>query len=136
MSTEVLAVSVTRLHDRFVKKNGREPSDADVYDMARWAWIRIGDRAMSCRLVFACVHGRVKGVFEVQEWFSCGEARNRPELRPSAPEGSLRYKEIERDVEENRRKAFIGNVADCANHFVGKEAPRLCGPIGYTTVNS
>lgn len=135
MSTEVLAVSVTKLHDRFVMQNGREPSDEEVYDMARWAWLRIGDRAMSCRLVFACVHGRINGVFEVQEWFSCGVVRNRPELRPYAPEGSARFLEIEKDIDKDERRAFVGRVADCAGRYIGEVAPRLCGPIGYTTVD-
>ena len=131
---KVLAVSISRLYDRCVHQNGREPSREELYDMARWAWR--SHEAESCQLVFACVHGTIREVFAVQEWFSCGEARNRPELRPYAPQGSRRYQEIEQDIEEDRRIAFIGNVADCTNQFVGKEAPRLCGPIGYTTVNS
>ena len=49
--------------------------------------------------------------------------------------GSRRYHEIEEDIEENRRIAFVGKVADSANQFLGNKAPRLCGPIGYTMVN-
>lgn len=129
----MLAVSITKLYERFVQQHGQEPSRENLYDMARWAWR--SREAESCQLVFACVHGKIEGVFEVQEWFSCGEARNRPELRPYAPEGSLRYQEIEKDIVEDRRVAFIGKASDCAEQFVGNDAPRLCGPIGYTTVN-
>ena len=103
--------------------------------MARWAWLRIGDRAKSCGLVFACAHGRIEGAFEVHEWFSCREARNRPELRPYALKGSRRYQEIEDDIEKGRRQAFVGRVASCAKQYIGKEAPRLCGPTGYATLN-
>ena len=133
MKTNVLAVSITKLYDRDVQQNGRRPSGEELYDMARWAWR--SRNAESCQLVFACVHGKIEGVFEVQEWFSCGTARKRPELRPFAPAGSLRYQEIEEDIESDRRMAFVGRVADCANQYIGKEAPQLCGPIGYTTVN-
>ena len=101
--------------------------------MSRWAWR--SREAWSCRIVFACAHGIIEGVYEVREWFSCGEARKRTELRPYVIEGSRQYKEIEDDIERDRRIAFVGNVADCAKLFVGKDAPRLCGPIRYTKVN-
>ena len=133
MKTNVLVVSITKLYDRNVQQNGRRPTGDELYDMARWAW-RSRD-AESCQLVFACVHGKIEGVFEVQEWFSCGTAKKRPELRPNVLEGSLRYKEIEKDIKLNRRMAFVGRVADCANQYIGQDAPRLRGPIGYTTVN-
>ena len=129
----VFAVSITRLYEAFVAEKGRNPSVDEIYDMARWAWR--SSKAGSCQLVFACAKGTVKGVFEVQEWFFCGEAGRRPELRPDEPEGSRRYHEIAKDIEEDQRIAFVGKVADCANQFIGKKAPRLCGPIGYTMVN-
>ena len=133
MKKKVLAVSITRLYDRFGQQKGRMPSEDDIYDMARWAWR--SREAESCRIVFACVHRTIKGVFEVREWFSCGAARNRPELRPSATDDGIRCQEIEDDIRQGRRMAFIGNIADCARRFIGKDAPRFYGPIGYLTVN-
>ena len=128
--TDVLAVSITKLYDGFVQENGREPFKKEIYEMARWAW----RGPNPCRIVFACVHGKIKAVFKVREWFSCGDAKNRPELRPCVSEGSRRYHEIEVDIKENTRKAFVGDVASCAKQFVEKRAPRLYGPFGYTKV--
>ena len=68
-------------------------------------------------------------------WFTCGAARTRPELRPQVPVDSPMYAEIERDIEQDTRKAFVGRVADIAQRYRGTRAPRLCGPIGYTTVS-
>ena len=43
--------------------------------------------------------------------------------------------EIEKDIDKDERRAFVGRVADCAGRYIGEVAPRLCGPIGYTTVD-
>ncbi len=130
---DVAAVRINLLYRRFINQNRRTPNDAEILEIARWAWW--GIRRYS--LVFACVNGEVRGVYKVDEWFRCGEARRRPELRPTAPRGSVRWNEIENDINKDRRYAFIGHRASCADQFIGTPAPAFNprNPVTWTQVN-
>lgn len=133
MTTEVIAVRINVRWRRFYDENMREPQGTEIYDIARWAW-RIRPTS---QLVFACQDGIIRGVYKVDEWFRCGKARNRPELRPYAPEGSVRWHEIENDIRDNRRHAFIGCPAACADQFIGTNAPVFNprNPVTHIQVN-
>ena len=96
MMVAVAAVRINVLWGRFRDQNGQDPQGNEIYEIARWAWCGI----QRCPLVFACQARIIRGVYEPDEWFWCAEARNRPELRPYAPEGSERWMEIENDIEE------------------------------------
>ena len=130
---DVAAVRINVRYQKFIGQNGREPNDAEVLEIARWAWWGI----RRYPLVFACVDGKVKGVYKVDKWFRCGEARMSPEFRPCTPEGSVRWNEIEKDINDDRRHAFIGHRAACADQFIGKPAPAFNprNPVTWTQVN-
>ena len=101
---EVTAVRINVCYDRFVKAEGREPTEDEIYQIARWAWKRLCPQ----QLVFACVKGRIRGVYEVVgKWYWCGEARGRSELQPDYPNApkfqEIRIREIKGNIEKNDR---------------------------------
>lgn len=123
MNEEVIEVCISSLYGEYKRLYGREPSDAEVLDMARWAWPCRAENLP--RLVFAEAEGEIKGVFEVvDEWFRCGKARGNPSLMPNIrPKGMHELADVRRDIAENRRMAFVGCISTRAGQYVGQRVP-------------
>ena len=123
MNEEVLEVCISRLYREYVRRYGRDPDDAEVLDMARWAW-RCKSKGLPM-LVFAEADGVIKGVFGVDRWFRCGEAMNNPGLKPNVDPNGTRKAAVQRDIADNRKMAFVGHISPRAGQYIGQIVPRL-----------
>lgn len=120
---DVLVVCISRLYRTWMENHPfSQPTDEQILEMARWAWNCQRDPLPD--LVFAQVGGEIKGVFVVDRWFVCGEAANEPDLKP-AIDGIRDRNDIEQDIDDNYKMAFIGHVADYANIFIGGQIPKV-----------
>lgn len=129
---EVMEVCISELYGKFVREYGREPDAAEILDMARWAW---RCRADTPRLVFAEAEGEIKGVIEVDRWYNCGEARANAALLPNVrPNGTREIADVQNDIAQNRRKAFVGHIST-RGQYVGQNVPGFGGnPVRYVTL--
>jgi hypothetical protein len=96
-------------------------SGIDLYDATRGVWAARSDRRSRARLAFAVLHGRVVGVYQIQQWHRAG----------TTPYASGR----QIDLAAHRMDWEFSGVpanSEIANKYVGQTAPRFWGnPVRY-----